>query len=161
MSRRQARELALQAMFQLDFNALEGNTEDVIRDTLEAVSEKELKQDELPEKYQFTADLVQGTVSRLQEIDELIAANARDWKISRMPAVDRNILRLAVYEMRFRDMQAAAKDVLKQGSEANEAQSRQEVEKIVINEAVELAKKFGTDDSPRFINGVLGAVIKA
>ena len=71
-------------------------------------------------------------------IDEIISEKSHGWKISRMAAIDRSILRLAVYEMKY------IEDV---------------TPGIVINEAVELAKKFGTDESARFVNGVLGAMV--
>ncbi|MBR6906854.1 MAG: transcription antitermination factor NusB, partial [Selenomonadaceae bacterium] len=78
--------------------------------------------------------------SRLTEIDALIASYAKGWKLERMAVVDRNILRLASYEMKFCD------PVLDPG--------------IAINEAVELAKKYGTDDSGRFVNGILDAMAR-
>ena len=85
----------------------------------------------------FVADLVQGVGANQARIDGLIARYAIDWTIDRMPAVDRNLLRLAVYELLERsDVPLAA----------------------VISEAVELAKRFSTDESGRFVNGVLSSV---
>jgi N utilization substance protein B len=85
----------------------------------------------------FVADLVAGVGTHLARIDELIERFAIDWTLDRMPAVDRNLLRLAVYELLERsDVPLAA----------------------VISEAVELAKRYSTDESSRFVNGVLAGV---
>ncbi|MGH9178505.1 MAG: transcription antitermination factor NusB [Acidimicrobiales bacterium] len=85
----------------------------------------------------FVADLVRGVGTHREQIDELIGRFAIDWTLDRMPAVDRNLLRLAVYELLERpDVPLAA----------------------VISEAVELAKRYSTDESGRFVNGVLAAV---
>ena len=140
MSRRQAREAALQALFQLDLNhGEEGQQEQyetLAIDTVLGEAEKMSAHDR-----EFVNTLVHGTRAHLAEIDSLIAASSKDWKIERMATVDRNITRLATYEIRF------AEEKL--------------VPNIAINEAVELAKKFGTDDSSRYVNGILGAMMKA
>ena len=84
---------------------------------------------------------VKGARAHLKEIDEIITANLKQgWQLPRIMAADRNILRLAVYEMKFIEP-ALAKN-------------------IIINEAVELAKKYGTDDSSRFVNGILESISK-
>ena len=75
----------------------------------------------------------------LPALDAQIGEVAKDWKVHRLGAVDRNILRLAIYEIVFRDDVPVP---------------------VSVNEAVELAKQFGDDDSPRFINGVLGTVVR-
>ncbi|MGH9281746.1 MAG: transcription antitermination factor NusB [Acidimicrobiales bacterium] len=85
----------------------------------------------------FVADLVRGVGTHRERIDELIGRFAIDWTLERMPAIDRNLLRLAVYELLERpDVPLGA----------------------VISEAVELAKRYSTDESGRFVNGVLAAV---
>ena len=84
----------------------------------------------------FMELLVRGTAASAAEIDARIVAKSANWRLERMPAVDRNILRLAVYEMTSTDTPAA----------------------VVIDEALELARQFSTDDSAAFINGVLDAV---
>ena len=85
----------------------------------------------------FAVDIVEGVGRLAERIDGLIAANAIDWSLERMPAVDRNILRVAVYELLERpDVPTGA----------------------VISEAVELAKQFSTDESGRFVNGLLASV---
>lgn len=85
----------------------------------------------------YTATLVAGVIDHHAEIDELIEANAIDWTLDRMPAVDRSLLRLATFELRWGVDIAPA---------------------IAIDEAVELAKELSTDESPTFINGVLGRI---
>ncbi|EGO63628.1 transcription antitermination factor NusB [Acetonema longum] len=133
MSRRKAREIALQTMFQMDYN-----TDADPNAALDAACTE----------YEHVADttrtyaheLVQGTKNHLPEIDRIIAGNSPDWKLERMAGVDRNITRLAIYEMNF------GKSPLPPN--------------VVINEAVELAKSFGTEDSGRFVNGILGSLAK-
>jgi N utilization substance protein B len=132
MSRRKAREMALQALFQMDFNDNEPT------DALEAVFDEAGSHSGKTKSY--AQDLVSGTQEHLSEIDKIIVGLASEWKLDRMAGVDRNIARMAIYEMNF-------------GSE-------QLTPNVVINEAVELAKRFGTDDSSRFINGILGSIVK-
>ena len=92
----------------------------------------------------FAAATVKGLIAGVEEsatgIDEAIAANAKGWALDRMPALDRAILRLAIFELRARPEVPTA---------------------VVIDEAVELAKRFSTDDSGRFVNGVLATLAKA
>lgn len=85
----------------------------------------------------FAMELVKGTVEHSQEIDGLIAKFAPAWPVEQIPVVDRNILRMAIFEMIFHKATPP---------------------KVVINEAVELAKTFGSESSPRFVNGVLGSL---
>ena len=140
MSRRQAREAALQTLFQLDLNhGEEGQQEQyetLAIDTVLGEAEKMSAHDR-----EFVNTLVHGTRAHLAEIDSLIAASSKDWKIERMATVDRNITRLAAFEIRFSEEKLTPN--------------------IAINEAVELAKKYGTDDSSRYVNGILGAMMKA
>lgn len=143
MTRRQARELALQALFQLDFNPDkdEINSREVQEKAIEAAI-AELKAAAVNSRSRkFIERIVYGTMTFREEIDKLINDAAKDWKVSRMAGVDRNIARMAVYELKFDDEKT---DV-----------------GVVVNEAVELAKKYGTDDSGRFINGVLAGVNKS
>lgn len=140
MTRRQARELALQALFQLDFNSDAENTasREAQEKAIEAAA-AELENTVVKTRdRKFVEKLVYGTMTFRDQIDELINGAAKDWKVSRMAGVDRNIARMAVYELKFDEEKT---DV-----------------GVVVNEAVELAKKFGTDDSGRFINGVLAGV---
>ena len=134
MSRRKAREMAVQALFQLDFNA--GVTSE---EALVAVfGEREETLSETTKSY--AKSLVEGTQSNLAAIDNYISDLSREWKIDRMAGVDRNIARMAIYEMKY------SEERLQPG--------------VAINEAVELAKTFGTEDSSRFINGILGSIVK-
>jgi N utilization substance protein B len=86
---------------------------------------------------EFCRELVTGVESHLPEIDDTIGTVSENWSVSRMPLVDRNILRLATYEVLFEDDVPAS---------------------VAINEAVELAKVFGGEDSSKFVNGVLGKI---
>ena len=85
---------------------------------------------------EFAVALVRGVHRHRADLDALITAHSRDWKLSRMPVVDRNVLRLGLYEILHSDVPAA----------------------VAIDEAVELAKELSTSDSPRFINGVLARI---
>lgn len=86
----------------------------------------------------MTAALVEGVETHQQRIDEAIAAHAKGWTLSRMPAIDRNVLRIASFELLALPAVPVA---------------------VVLDEAVELAKRFSTDDSGRFVNGVLSALV--
>ena len=89
---------------------------------------------------EFAINEAEGVYDNLSEIDEIISANLRGWTISRISRVALSILRLAIFEIKY----------------SNEIPAS-----VAINEAVELAKKFGTDDDPAYINGVLGSVARA
>ena len=94
----------------------------------------------LEEAFTYARRLVQGALDHREEIDGLIRQQAENWRLERMPAVDRNILRLAVYELLF----------------------EAEVPKlVVVDEAIELAKKYGSERSSQFINGLLDGLIKS
>jgi transcription antitermination factor NusB len=129
--RRKAREVALQFLYQLD---LHGETDPTSH---EADFWARHPVDE--ETRSFASALVHGTTSRHAEVDKIIAQYTEHWDLDRMAVVDRNILRLAVYELL--DQQSVPP-------------------KVAINEAIEIAKKFGTGESSRFINGILDRVHK-
>jgi transcription antitermination protein NusB len=128
-SRRRSRQRALQLLFTWD--ARRQPLDDVINGYYNS-----LVSEEKPERDPFAVDLVRGTVEHLTALDEQIAKHAAHWRMERMPAVDRNILRLAVYEMVFGGTPAA----------------------VTIDEALELARKFSGEESVQFVNGVLDAV---
>lgn len=129
--RRRARWYALQVLYALDLNDSLGIDEALARYR----DDFELELDE--RAMTFATELVTQTHERLAEIDDAIQTASRNWRIDRMSRVDRNILRLATYELR------CAEDV---------------PVKVVINEAVELAKRFGAQESPAFVNGILDRI---
>jgi transcription antitermination protein NusB len=133
MNRRESREKAVQVLFSIDMTQAEpkevlGNLMNENDDASQENAETE-----------FLTVLVEGTVQHQAEIDQLVGQNLRGWSIGRLANVDRAILRLAGYEMMYRDDIPVG---------------------VTLNEAVELAKLFGTDDSPKFINGVLSSMAK-
>ena len=125
-SRRQSRERALQVLFQWDIH---GNTDHWLEDFWE-------QNDTASEVRQFADRLVDGVMTHHQELDRLIGAHATNWKVSRMPVVDRNILRLAVYEFLYEPTPRT----------------------VAINEALEIARRFSTYEATQFINGILDAI---
>ena len=121
-TRRQARELALSLLYEADTKAAPPGT---------ILAEFPIDPDP------FAADLVAGVGEHQEEIDELIRRFAKDWTLERMPVIDRNLLRIGVYELLQRpDVPTAA----------------------VISEAVELARRYSTEESGRFVNGMLGRI---
>ena len=93
----------------------------------------------IEEAFEHAKELVRGTLDNQERIDDLIRSQADNWRLERMPAVDRNILRLAIYEMMF-EMDTP--------------------KLVVLDEAIELAKKFGSEQSGRFVNGLLDGLLK-
>lgn len=127
-SRHRARELALQALYEIDYT---GHKAEEVTNHL--LAEKVLDE----EHANFGLDLVKGVIEHQAEIDEKIRNFAPVWPLPQMSAIDRSILRLAIFEILV--------------------DNRVPV-KVAINEAIELAKTFGSKSSPQFINGVLGSV---
>jgi N utilization substance protein B len=126
--RRKSRELAMQALFYMDM----GNNES--QDLIELF----VKNFEPPKKVRpFFLELVNGVIREKGNVDEFIEQYSSNWKISRMSCVDRNILRVAVYELQY----------------CPEIPS-----KVTINEAIDIGKKFGTRESGSFINGVIDKI---
>ncbi len=134
-NRHLSRSIVLQSLFEWDLNALEKKD---VHEVLERnVTEFAPNKTDLP----FMEKLLDGVMAKQPELDLVIEKAAPEWPIDRISPVDRNILRLGLYELLFAD--------------------RSEVPaKVAINEAIELAKQFGGDNSSRFVNGVLGAVYK-
>ena len=111
---------------------------DVGKQVPEAILESFWEMNEQPERVrEFATELFQGTISRIKEIDRLIQGHTKNWRLSRMAAVDRNVLRLAVFEL-LSDVKTP--------------------DTVVINEALEIAKKFSTNESAQFVNGVLDSI---
>lgn len=131
-TRRQSRELALQVLFQQEF-APRQNVEvglGLVRNSFDAP----------PDVYQYALELLKGVEERRADIDGLIQKSSAHWTLKRMALVDLNIMRLAVFEMKY----------------ASEAVPPA----VGINEAVEISKKFGTIDSAAFVNGLLDQIVK-
>ncbi len=128
--RRKARELALQCLYQIDQSSNPDADIELIRQNFQA-----------PKKaVAYGNELVGGVKSHLDELDRLIEAHSENWQVSRMAVVDRNILRIALFEMlHLADVPDA----------------------VAVDEAVEIAKRFSTDEAPAFINGILDAFCKA
>ena len=127
-ARRKARALALQALYEIDS----------VGHDMEAVVSRLLAKGGLSEENAaFTRELVSGVIQNREEIDYNIQSFAPAWPVEQIPVVDRNILRLAIFEILLDNKVPV---------------------KVAINEAVELAKMFGGDNSSKFVNGVLGSV---
>lgn len=154
-NRRLARERAVQFLYQLDMNSSKEIEEELQRfwdvhragvyydDKAKATWSSKKKEDLPPPTLQdlaskeFMESLVKGVLEYLGDLDETIAQHAKNWNLQRMAAVDRNILRLAVYEIKYRN----------------------DIPPVVsINEAVDIAKKYSTEDSGKFVNGILDKV---
>jgi N utilization substance protein B len=131
-SRHKGRQRALQILFEWDMR------KHPVSDSIEGFYQSLGRDDDQPRvaRDPFMESLVRGTVDRSHEIDELIQKHAEHWRLERMPTVDRNVLRLAVYEMLHTDTPAA----------------------VLIDEAIELARQFSGEESVHFVNGVLDAV---
>lgn len=127
-SRKLAREMAVEFLFQIEFQKVD--IKEQVEDFLES-----LEPDNFDKNYFF--EIVNGVLNCQAEIDELISKNAKGWTIDRIAKVDLAILRVAIYEIRHREDIPLS---------------------VSINEAVEIAKKFGTDESSKFINGLLAQV---
>lgn len=127
--RRRSRELALQVLYQMEHGQADAEA------ALSLFAENFAAPGRL---MPYARELVEGITSRRREIDELLGRASRRWRVERMSQVDRNILRMACYEMLL------AEDPLPP--------------KVAINEAVELAKRFSSDDSPSFVNAVLDSL---
>jgi len=126
--RRRARILALQALYEID----------TTQHPVGTVLDQRLTEDPLPaEGEAFARELLTGVLQHQVALDELIQRYAPEWPVEQMAVIDRNVLRIAIYEFFI---------------------SKLTPTKVAINEAVELAKLFGSDSAPRFVNGVLGAL---
>jgi len=129
------RSLALQSLFEWDFrrgdvSQLEEIMRRNVREFAPGITE-----------YAFTRELLEGAVKHQSDIDRLIEKCAPEWPIDQVTVIDRNILRLGIYELLYGNYDAVPP-------------------KVAINEAIELAKSFGSDSTPRFVNGVLGTIYR-
>ena len=128
--RTKSRECALKILYQLDINKSD------LKDSLEGFYDGRKISSAVKE---FTNLIVEGTFKNLKQIDKIISECAENWAINRMAVIDRNILRMSVFELVFVD------DI---------------PPKVSINEAVEIAKRYGDKDSSKFVNGILDKVLK-
>ncbi|AGF78570.1 NusB antitermination factor [Desulfocapsa sulfexigens DSM 10523] len=132
--RRKSREAVLQFLFQDDFKGFEaGFDQDLANRFVDFCSLYDVQKKARP----YALELLEGVYVRRADVDSVIKKHASNWRLERIDLTDRNVLRIAVYEMIYCD------DVPPE---------------VAINEAVEIAKRFGTGDSPSFVNGVLDAV---
>ena len=132
--RRKGRECALQMLFQWDI------THDLVEQIAATFWEGQPPSDDLSDDIRhFAETLASGAVEHVEKIDEIIARHAENWRLDRMAVVDRNLLRLATYEFLY---------------DAETPKS------VVINEAIEIARRFSAQESPQFINGILDSIRK-
>jgi N utilization substance protein B len=131
--RRRSRELAVQILFQEEFHS-DLNMEQSVALYRESF-------DTSPEVWEYAKVLVQGIKAKRSDIDAVIGSYSNNWRLERMSHVDRNILRVACYELRFLDREIPAN--------------------VVINEAIEIGKKFSSEDSASFLNAILDNIAKA
>ncbi len=129
-TRRRAREYALQMLFQWD----------ITRDFIDTIAASFWENTEEPPAVQeFAHRLVTNTIDHVEEIDAIIRRHAEHWRLDRMAVVDRNILRLATQEFMF---------------------DKETPKNVVINEAIEIARRYSAQESPQFINGILDSIKK-
>lgn len=126
-TRRKSREIALQALYQAEMSGAEPTDLSLLKENFE-VAKKGIP---------YAQILVNGIVEQREKIDAVIRQYAKNWRVDRMSVIDRNLLRIGIYELLFQE------DV---------------PHTVVINESIEIAKKYGTDDSSSFINGILDAI---
>jgi len=129
-SRRKAREIALEALYRIE--VANDDAEDILKDIFSRTKTK-------PDIQNYARRLVKETSSRLHDIDRIIEEVAENWKLSRIAIIDKNILRFAICEILYFD------DI---------------PPKVSLDEAIEIAKKYSTENSGRFVNGVLDKIIK-
>lgn len=130
MKRREVRELALKVLY----------AHDIGKNDVNYIMERLFIEENTEEGgREFCRSLVAGVLANLKPIDDLIEKYTTDWPLDRMAAVDRNLMRIALFEFLFTEGVPGA---------------------VAVNEAIEVAKSYGSDESPRFINGILGNIMK-
>lgn len=134
-NRHLSRSIAMQTLYEWDFHIQD-------KGSLKQILEKNIKEfGPGLENSQFVNDLIKGVIKHLPQIDKIITKTAPEWPIKQISVVDRNVLRIGLYELLFSDHQEVPP-------------------KVAINESIELAKSFGGESSGKFINGVLGTVYR-
>jgi N utilization substance protein B len=147
--RRRSREMALQMLYQQELGG--SSLEDIFTafdldsyleetDSVESSGSPKERRRRAERSLEYARTLVAGVVEHREHLDEVIRRQAENWRLERMPTIDRGILRLAVYEMIFEDSVPKV---------------------VVVDEAIELAKKFGSESSGRFVNGLLDGILQA
>ncbi len=147
--RHRARAVALQVLYAIDLRADEPAPQADVPELEGGMSSSVVRGEEVFDRIaenfvvpgsatEFARELVAAVLERSAELDDLLGAHAKNWRVARMAAVDRNVLRMAVYELRDTQTPVA----------------------VVIDEAVDLARRFGSESSPSFVNGVLDAVAR-
>jgi N utilization substance protein B len=131
-NRHLSRTVAMQSLFEWDFKEKKEELKNIIKNNIQQLAPN-------MEDTAFVYELTGGVIKNLPEIDAIIVKTAPEWPVNQIPLVDRNILRLGIYELMF------LKEV---------------PPKVAINEAVELAKTYGGESSSKFLNGVLGTLYK-
>lgn len=140
MKRRLARELTVQSMYHMEMNEVSAaEAVEMLLQEAAADNESEVVLSDTAKLRDYVQKLVEGAWEHRKALDELLAEYLKGWQVSRLSRVDRQILRLAAYEMVFMDDVPA---------------------KVAVNEAIELSKHFGTEESGKFVNGVLGRIIQ-
>jgi len=135
--RHQARILSLQSLFEWSFNSID--IEEILKRHLEDITTVDSKEPQIEIDKDLAVFLVRGTTENLDTIDKIIEGSASEWPISQIAKADLEILRIAIFELYI---------------------ARNSPPKVAIDEAVELAKEFGGENSSKFVNGVLGTVVK-
>lgn len=133
-TRQLGRSVVLQSLYEWDFYNKKEDLNDVVARNLKEFAPGFTD-------VEFVTELVKGVVSKMSELDKIIFASAPEWPIDKLPLVDRNILRVGLYELMFADR-------------------KQVPPRVAINEAIEIAKVYGGDSSSKFVNGVLGTVYR-
>lgn len=131
-NRHLSRTIVLQTLFTWDFNKTPGNPERLLEYII-----KEVTPD--TDKDEFAKVLLNGIVTKWKELNDLILKYAPEWPLKQINIIDRNILRIGIYELKY---------------------SKEIPPKVAINESIELSKNYGSDNSSKFINGVLGSIYK-
>lgn len=142
MKRRLAREIAVQSLYQMEMNAVTAQeaVDMLVEESRDSDNEIGVDAGDAARTEAFARELVAAVAERKAAIDDMLQQYLTGWQVERLSRVDRQILRLACYELVFRD------DV---------------PPKAAINEAIELAKHFGTEESGKFVNGVLGRILES
>jgi len=133
-NRHLARSVVLKSLYEWDFNEKKRNTNEIVRDNIKEFAPKLVGDD-------FVQQLILGVLKKREVIDPIIEKCAPEWPLDQITIVDRNVLRLGVYELMFGNYEEVPP-------------------KVAINEAIELAKTYGGESSGKFINGVLGTVYR-